>query len=99
MLFEDQFGKVRSQSIPCDGEIHTEDLSGVVLVAQLVSKLVGYLKVTPDYCVLLDVPIGGQGCWRSSEKYWVLESFSDSDWTANHIHRRSTSCGVHLLNV
>ena len=26
-LFEDQFGKVRNQSIPCDGGIHTEDLS------------------------------------------------------------------------
>ena len=26
-LFEDHFGKVRNQSIPCDGGIHTEDLS------------------------------------------------------------------------
>ena len=26
-LFEDQFGKVRNQAIPCDGGIHTEDLS------------------------------------------------------------------------
>ena len=138
-LFEDHFGKVRNQSIPCDGGIHTEDLSAelscdqafafrsvvgtclylardrpdllftvkelsgsmskpTLTALQRLRKLVGYLKTTPEYCVLLDVPIGGQGQWKSSDKHWILESFSDSDWSANQTHRRSTSCGVHLLN-
>ena len=138
-LFEDHFGKVRNQSIPCDGGIHTEDLSAelscdqafafrsvvgtclylardrpdllftvkelsgsmskpTLTALQRLRKLVGYLKTTPEYCVLLDVPIGGQGRWKSSDKHWILESFSDSDWSANQTHRRSTSCGVHLLN-
>ena len=53
---------------------------------------------TPDYCVLLEIPVGGQGRWHSSDQYWLLESFSDSDWSSNQTHRRSTSCGVHMLN-
>ena len=65
---------------------------------QRLKKLVGYLKGSPDYCVLLDVPVGGQGRWRSSDKHLILESFSDSDWSSNQVHRRSTSCGIHLLN-
>jgi hypothetical protein len=138
-MFEKEFGKVRVQSLPCDGGIQTEDLSvelpsdqafgyrsvvGTCLylardrpdllftvkklssamakptftALQRLKKLVGYLKWTPDYCVLLDVPIGGQGRWRSSDKHLILESFSDSDWSSNQVHRRSTSCGVHLLN-
>jgi hypothetical protein len=63
---------------------------------QRLKKLVGYLKGTPDYCVLLDVPVGGQGRWRASDKHLILESFSDSDWSSNQVHRRSTSCGVHF---
>ena len=53
---------------------------------------------TPDYCVLLEIPVGGQGRWHSTDQYWLLESFSDSDWSSNQTHRRSTSCGVHMLN-
>ena len=65
---------------------------------QRLKKLVGYLKSTPDYCVLLEVPVGGQGKWHSTDQYWLLETFSDSDWSSNQTHRRSTSCGVHMLN-
>ena len=65
---------------------------------QRLKKLVGYLKGSPDFCVLLDVPVGGQGRWRSTDKHLILESFSDSDWSSNQVHRRSTSCGIHLLN-
>ena len=28
----------------------------------------------------------------------MIETFSDSDWSGNKQHRRSTSCGVHTLN-
>ena len=80
-----------------------KELSGAVAkpmftALQRLKKLVGYLKGTPDYCVVLDVPIGGQGRCRSSDKHLILESFSDSDWSSNQVPRRSTSCGVHLLN-
>ena len=137
-LFEQQFGKVRPQAIPCDG-IQTEDrsdelapkdafgyrsvvgtclylardrpdllftvkeLSGAMsrptcTALQRLRKLVGYLKATPNYCVLLEIPIGGQGKWHSTDQFWLLESLSDSDWSSNQPHRRSTSCGVHMLN-
>ena len=80
-----------------------KELSGAVAkpmftALQRLKKLVGYLKGTPDYCVVLDVPIGGQGRCRSSDKHLILESFSDSDWSSNQVPRRSTSCAVHLLN-
>ena len=61
-------------------------------------RLFYYLKATPDYCVLLDVPVGGQGRWHSTDQCWLLESFNDSDWSSNQSHRRSTSCGIHVLN-
>ena len=62
-------------------------------------KAIGYLKTTSDFCMVLEKPIGGQGKWRSSERFWMIETFSDSDWNGNKQHRRSTSCGVHTLNV
>ena len=65
---------------------------------QRLRKLVGYLKLTANVCVVLDAPEPGQGKWKNSDKFWVLESFSDSDWSSNQTHRRSTSCGIHMLN-
>ena len=137
--FEAQFGRTRSQSIPCDSCVQTEDRSdplsaanshafksviGTLLflsrdrpellytVKELSSsmnkptcsavgrlrKLIGYLKTTCDLRMMLDFPTGGQRKWKSSEKYWILESFSDSDWSGHQSHRRSTPCGVHILN-
>ena len=64
---------------------------------QKLKKLIGYLKGTADYCVVLEPPVPGQGKWRSTEKFWVLESFTDADWSSNQKHRRSTSCGIHLV--
>ena len=61
-------------------------------------KVIGYLKTTSDFCMVLEKPIGGQGKWKSSERFWVIETFSDSDWSGNKQHRGSTSCGVHALN-
>ena len=105
-------GKTRPQAIPCDSNIQVEDrsaftvkeLSGAMsrptyTALQRLKKMVGYLKSTPDYCVLLEIPVGGQGRWHSADQYWLLESFSDSDWSSNQMHRRSTSCGVHMLNA
>eukprot|EP00435_Cladocopium_sp_Y103_P064564 s72_g26.t1 len=65
---------------------------------QSIRKLVGYLKSTQDYAVVLEQPMGGCGRWKqSSNAFWVLESFSDSDWSGDKRHRRSTSAGMHLL--
>ena len=52
-----------------------------------------------DLGIFLQYPQPGVGKWRtSSEKYWILESYSDADWASNKAHRKSTGCGVHLLN-
>ena len=130
--FEQCFGKLRSQSIPCDAAVLAEDLTsplaakdafafrsiiGTCLYVtrdrpdilytvkelssamakpthgalQKLKKLMGYLKATPDYCMVLEAPVPGQGKWRSSELTWILESFTDADWSSNQVHRRSTS--------
>ena len=66
---------------------------------QCLKRLVGYLKVSRDYMVVLEQPVGGNGqVKQSTSHHWVLESFSDSDWSTNQEHRRSTSAGCHLLN-
>jgi len=80
-----------------------KELSGAMSKPTLTSlqrlrKLVGYLKLTSDVCVVLDAPEPGQGKWKNSDKFWVLESFSDSDWSSNQTHRRSTSSSIHMLN-
>ena len=65
---------------------------------QCLKRLIGYLKVSRDYMVVLEQPIGGSGqVKQSAEHHWILESFSDSDWSTNQEHRRSTSAGCHLL--
>ena len=61
-------------------------------------KLVGYLKTTSEFCMTLEMPEGGQGKLKTTEKHWILESYSDSDWSGHQAHRCSTSCGLHMLN-
>ena len=136
--FEQCFGKLRSQTTPCDASVLVEDLTsplaakdafsfssiiGTCLYVtrerpdilysvkelssamsrpthgalQKLKKLMGCLKATPDYCMVLETPVRGKGKWRSSELTWVLGSFTDADWSSNQVHRRSTSCGIHLL--
>ena len=47
---------------------------------------------------MLQQPHGGQGLHKqTNDKYWLLESFSDSDWSSDKRHRRSTSSGLHML--
>ena len=61
-------------------------------------RLVGYLKGSDGYTMVLRRPLGGQGIQhKGSEQFWLLESFSDSDWSSDKRHRRSTSSGVHML--
>ena len=69
------------------------------VAVQRLRKVIGYLRSTDDFAVVLEKPIAGHGrCKSTDEKVWILESFSDADWSSNRVHRRSTSCGIHLLN-
>ena len=61
-------------------------------------KLLGYLKKTMDYCLVLEYPQAGEGYVKKGESHWCLETFSDSDWCGNKSHRKSTSGGFHSLN-
>ena len=62
-------------------------------------KVVGFMKQMGDIGVRLQMPFPGQGKFTTGEAFnWVLESYSDADWSSNKSHRRSTSCGIHFLN-
>ena len=66
---------------------------------QHLKKLVGYLKHTGNVGVKLSYPMPGQGKYKTStEKMWILETYSDADWAGNRARRKSTSCGIHCLN-
>jgi len=69
-------------------------MSAPTVAVEKLRKVIGYLRNTSDFAVVLEKPIAGHGrC-----KVWMLEFFSDVDWNSNHVHRRSTSCGIHLLD-
>ena len=61
-------------------------------------KLVGYLKETKGQHCFLGYPERGQGLRTRSDFKWLLETFTDADWSGNKAHRRSTSGGIHVLN-
>jgi hypothetical protein len=47
----------------------------------------------------LAIPEFGSGKTRhGAETFWLLETYTDADWSANKRHRRSTSCAVHMVN-
>ena len=70
-----------------------------VCSVQRLRKLVGYLKQKGDIGLKMQVPEAGKGkIKQGGSKFWLLESFSDADWSANKTTRRSTSCGIHFLN-
>ena len=61
-------------------------------------KLVSYLEETSHYAVVLQQPHGGQGLHKqTNDNYWLLGSFSDSDWSSDKRHQRSTSSGLHMF--
>ena len=62
-------------------------------------KLSGFMKSVGDVGVKMQTPQPGIGKMQSGGSHsWILESYSDADWSSNKSHRRSTSCGVHMLN-
>ena len=36
-------------------------------------KLVGYVKTTSEFCMMLEMPVGGEGKLKTTEKHWILE--------------------------
>ena len=69
------------------------------LALQRLKKLAGYFKMVGDLSMKLELPVPGHGKHgQSSERMWILESYSDADWSSNKSHRRSTSSSVHMLN-
>eukprot|EP00435_Cladocopium_sp_Y103_P009177 s3391_g2.t1 len=66
---------------------------------QRLRRLMGYLKYTGNMGMKLSVPEFGKGKRKEGcENQWLLETFTDADWSGNKSHRKSTSCAVHFLN-
>ena len=65
---------------------------------QVMKRLIGYLKTTLGNYNHLEFPDYGKGIHHHYDSKWVLESFSDSDWSGDRTSRRSTSSCVHCLN-
>lgn len=62
-------------------------------------KLVGFLKFSGDIGVKLSAPQAGVGKLKQGcSKFWILETFTDADWSSNKSHRKNASCGFHFLN-
>jgi hypothetical protein len=66
---------------------------------QRLRKLIGYVKYVGDVGIKLQFPEPGSGKIKhGAETEWVLETFTDADWSSNKAHPRSTSCSVHFIN-
>ena len=62
-------------------------------------KIIGFMKQVGDIGMKFCIPESGVGKIHKGQKNeWVLENYSDADWSANKTTRRSTSCGVHFIN-
>ena len=67
-------------------------------VMSSLEKVLGYLKKTLDYCLVLEFPQAGEDYVKKGESDWCLETFPDSDCSGNKSHRMSTSGGFHALS-
>ena len=65
---------------------------------QVMRRLIGYLKKTLGNYNHLDIPSYGKDIHFNYDSKWVLESFTDSDWSGDRTTRRSTSSSVHALS-
>ena len=82
----------------CVKELSSKMVKPTVLSLQRLKKLLGYLRGTQHYALKLSIPTPGVGKLVHSECGYVLESYSDSDWSGHKAHRRSTSASLHFLN-
>ena len=44
------------------------------------------------------MPQRGEGMNMHSNYTWLLETYTDADWSGNRVTRRSTSSAVHTIN-
>eukprot|EP00435_Cladocopium_sp_Y103_P055313 s907_g18.t1 len=66
---------------------------------QKLRKLIGYLKFSGDVGMRLFFPEHGAGkCKKGLENFWLIETFTDADWSSSKKHRKSTFCAIHLVN-
>ena len=65
---------------------------------QVMRKLIGYLRETEGNYTHLEMPSYGKGVHFNYNSKWVLESFTDADWSGNKATRRSTSGAIHFVN-
>ena len=73
--------------------------SPTMTALQHLRKMIGYMKHVRDVGVKLVALVPGQGKnVDGSNQQWLLERYSDADWSSNNSHRRSTSCGIHFIN-
>ena len=79
-------------------ELASKMASPTELSMQKARRLVGYLKETEGQHILLPLPVQGEGLHGHSHEVWLLESFTDADWSGNRATRRSTSSSIHGLN-
>ena len=62
---------------------------------QRLRKLIGFIKHTGDIGVKLPFPEDGVAKFKQgTEAFWLLETYTDADWSSNKAHRRSTSCSI-----
>jgi hypothetical protein len=80
-------------------ELATYMSAPTLCALQRLRKVIGYLKTSGDMGVKLVVPESGLGKWKSGgEPFWLVETFTDADWSANKQHRKSTSSAIHFVN-
>jgi hypothetical protein len=80
-------------------ELATYMSAPTLCALQRLRKVIGYLKTSGDMGVKLVVPESGMGKWKSGDdKFWLVETFTDADWSANKQHRKSTSSAIHFVN-
>ena len=73
----------------CVKELSAKMAQPTVTALQRLKKVMGYVKGTSSYAVVIAEPEAGQGKWKNTnESFWVLESASDSDWSSNKEHRK-----------
>ena len=68
------------------------------LLRIVLNRFLGYLKDAADQSMMLPMPKRGEGMSAHSPYLWILETYTDADWSRNRATRRSTSSAVHAVN-
>ena len=82
----------------CIKELASKMSSPTEISIQKMRKFLGYLKDTENQSMMLPLPQRGEGMNMHSNHTWLLETYTDADWSGNKVTRRSTSSAVHTIN-